>query len=68
LSLIFGPPNQNPLNTSPLLHACHMSRALENSNLLLNKFEFTKFHAQVNILNYDYSLQQHNEPQRCNGW
>jgi hypothetical protein len=24
--LVFGPPNQNPLNTSPLPHACHMSR------------------------------------------
>jgi hypothetical protein len=24
-SLTFGPPNQNPLNTSPLPHACHMS-------------------------------------------
>jgi hypothetical protein len=24
-SLPFGPPNQNPLNTSPFLHACHMS-------------------------------------------
>jgi hypothetical protein len=24
-SLTFGPPNQNPVNTSPLLHACHMS-------------------------------------------
>jgi hypothetical protein len=24
-SLAFGPPNQNPLNTSPLPHACHMS-------------------------------------------
>jgi hypothetical protein len=21
-SLTFGPPNQNPVNTSPLLHAC----------------------------------------------
>jgi hypothetical protein len=25
-SLPFGPPNQSPVNTSPLLHACHMSR------------------------------------------
>jgi hypothetical protein len=25
-SLTFGPPNQNPANTSPLPHACHMSR------------------------------------------
>jgi hypothetical protein len=25
-SLAFGPPNQNPVNTSPLPHACHMSR------------------------------------------
>jgi hypothetical protein len=25
-SLTFGPPNQNPPNTSPLPHACHMSR------------------------------------------
>jgi hypothetical protein len=25
-SLTFGPPNQNPVNTSPLSHACHMSR------------------------------------------
>jgi hypothetical protein len=25
-SLTFGPPNQNPVNTSPLPHACHMSR------------------------------------------
>jgi hypothetical protein len=25
-SLTFGPPNKNPLNTSPLPHACHMSR------------------------------------------
>jgi hypothetical protein len=24
--LAFGPPNQNPVNTSPLPHACHMSR------------------------------------------
>jgi hypothetical protein len=24
-SLTFGPPNQKPLNTSPLPHACHMS-------------------------------------------
>jgi hypothetical protein len=24
-SLAFGPPNQNPLSTSPRLHACHMS-------------------------------------------
>jgi hypothetical protein len=24
-SLTFGPPNQNPVNTNPLLHACHMS-------------------------------------------
>jgi hypothetical protein len=24
-SLAFGPPNQNPVNTSPLPHACHMS-------------------------------------------
>jgi hypothetical protein len=22
----FGPPNQNPVSTSPLLHACHMSK------------------------------------------
>jgi hypothetical protein len=27
-SLTFGPPNQNPLNISPLLHACHMSAHL----------------------------------------
>jgi len=26
-SLTFGPPNQNPVNTSPLPHACHMSRS-----------------------------------------
>jgi hypothetical protein len=25
-SLAFGPANQNPVNTSPLSHACHMSR------------------------------------------
>jgi hypothetical protein len=25
LSLTFGPPNQNPVNTSPLPHVCHMS-------------------------------------------
>jgi hypothetical protein len=25
-ALPFGPPNQNPVNTSPLPHACHMSR------------------------------------------
>jgi hypothetical protein len=25
-SLTFGPPNQNPVNTSALSHACHMSR------------------------------------------
>jgi hypothetical protein len=25
-SLTFGPPNQNPVNTSPLPHACHMPR------------------------------------------
>jgi hypothetical protein len=25
-SVPFGPPNQKPLNTSPLPHACHMSR------------------------------------------
>jgi hypothetical protein len=25
-SLLFGPPNQNPVNTSSLPHACHMSR------------------------------------------
>jgi hypothetical protein len=25
-SLAFGPPNQNPVNTSPLPNACHMSR------------------------------------------
>jgi hypothetical protein len=25
-SLPFGHSNQNPVNTSPLLHACHMSR------------------------------------------
>jgi hypothetical protein len=25
-SLAFGPPNQNPVNTSPFPHACHMSR------------------------------------------
>jgi hypothetical protein len=25
-SLTFGPPNQNPVNTTPLRHACHMSR------------------------------------------
>jgi hypothetical protein len=25
-SLTFGPPNQNPVNTSPLPHTCHMSR------------------------------------------
>jgi hypothetical protein len=25
-SLTFGPPNQNPVNTSPLPHACYMSR------------------------------------------
>jgi hypothetical protein len=25
-SLPFGPPNQNPVNTSPLPHAYHMSR------------------------------------------
>jgi hypothetical protein len=25
-SLAFGPPNENPVNTSPLPHACHMSR------------------------------------------
>jgi hypothetical protein len=25
-SLTFGPPNQNPVNTSPLPRACHMSR------------------------------------------
>jgi hypothetical protein len=25
-SLTFGPPNKNPVNTSPLPHACHMSR------------------------------------------
>jgi hypothetical protein len=25
-SLAFGPPNRNPVNTSPLPHACHMSR------------------------------------------
>jgi hypothetical protein len=25
-SLPFGPPNQEPVNTSPILHACHMSR------------------------------------------
>jgi hypothetical protein len=24
-SLTFGPPNQNPVNTSPLPHSCHMS-------------------------------------------
>jgi hypothetical protein len=24
-SLTFGPSNQNPINTSPLPHACHMS-------------------------------------------
>jgi hypothetical protein len=24
-SLLFGPPNQKPVNTSPLTHACHMS-------------------------------------------
>jgi hypothetical protein len=24
-SLAFGPPNQNPVNTSPVPHACHMS-------------------------------------------
>jgi hypothetical protein len=24
-SLAFGPPNENPVNTSPLPHACHMS-------------------------------------------
>jgi hypothetical protein len=24
-SLAFGPPNQNPVNTSTLPHACHMS-------------------------------------------
>jgi hypothetical protein len=24
--LTFGPPNQNPVHTSPLPHACHMSR------------------------------------------
>jgi hypothetical protein len=24
-SLTFGPPNQNPVNTSPFHHACHMS-------------------------------------------
>jgi hypothetical protein len=23
--LTFGPPDQNPINTSPLPHACHMS-------------------------------------------
>jgi hypothetical protein len=27
-SLAFGPPNQNPVNTSPVPHACHMSRPL----------------------------------------
>jgi len=26
--LPFGPPNQNPVNTSPLHHACYMSRRL----------------------------------------
>jgi hypothetical protein len=25
-SLTLAPPNQNPINTSPLPHACHMSR------------------------------------------
>jgi hypothetical protein len=25
-SLTFGPPNQNPINTSPLPHPCHVSR------------------------------------------
>jgi hypothetical protein len=25
-SLPFGPPNQNPINTSPLPHACHIPR------------------------------------------
>jgi hypothetical protein len=25
-SLPFGSPNQNPVNTSPLPHTCHMSR------------------------------------------
>jgi hypothetical protein len=24
-SLAFGPPNQNPVNTPPLPHVCHMS-------------------------------------------
>jgi hypothetical protein len=27
-SLAFGPPNQNSVNTSPLPHACHVSRPL----------------------------------------
>jgi hypothetical protein len=27
-SLAFGPPNQNPVNTSPLPHTCHMSHPL----------------------------------------
>jgi hypothetical protein len=26
-SFTFGPPNQNPVNTSPLHHACRMSRS-----------------------------------------
>jgi hypothetical protein len=26
-SIPFGPPNQNLVNTSPLPHACHMSRS-----------------------------------------
>jgi hypothetical protein len=30
----FGPPNENPVNTSPLPHACHMSRPLHILDLI----------------------------------
>jgi hypothetical protein len=31
-SLAFGPPNQNPVKTSHLPHACHMSHPLQSSS------------------------------------
>jgi hypothetical protein len=34
-SLTFGPPNQNPVNTSPLPHACHMSRPLHRFQITI---------------------------------
>jgi hypothetical protein len=62
-SLPFGPPNQNPVNISPLTHACHMSRppqppCFNHSNNIRWRIQAVKFIMETNTSAATYHSEQ----------